>query len=682
MVKSESVTMDVASGDIVLTGHPRLEWATTLLLADEIRYNQKKNLAVARGNVSLTRGPRRILADEMIYNPQDQTFSVKNVRLGEYPVYVTASEVSGSQNQFTALNALVSYSEPYFLAPSLKAGKLVYSPNQSISAEKARIGFGSTIPVSVPKFRQRLDEPLLSHIDAHIGYRTSLGLHFGLGAQLPVWPGYKLGGQISYYTERGVLIGPSGSYKTTFGGQEMSGSFKSGYIYDYGNRLQDVLADPIGKDRGYFEWDHHQEITPNLTIFGQLRYWDDSEVIRDFRREDFFEVQTPDSFFEGMYRGKNYVLSLFTRVQPNTFTRVQERLPELRFDLLPMPIGFGVIERFNASVAVLREDELVNNRGPLFILNPNDPTSGRPSLKSERLDVFYGLNRPIYPREWLTINPVVGGRLTHYANAIGGKDNYTRVLGEVGFDANLQMSGTYNYKNERWKIDGIRHLMTPRVSYRYVPSAEKGQRYIPAIDRTVFSTYLQPLDLGDQRNVDQLQRINTLRLALDNTVQTRDEHYGSRDLLIFNIASDLRFEKDTGKRTFSAIHTEAAFMPAPWLRVDLYQSVDPGSLNVQELNTGVQINDSDVWSVRFSNRYLSQQIQEYVISGTYRITEAYQVFTKVHFDARESRLVERSVGLTQNLHNLWLIDYGVSFYSGRRRESNFGLILRVNLIGL
>lgn len=663
---SDSVKTDLVSGDFVFTGHARLEWATTLLVADEVRYNQKKNVAIARGHVELTRGPRRVLADELTYKIDDQTFVVKNARMGEYPLYFTSSEIAGGRKEVSANDAMVSYGEPYFLAPSLKAGKLVYVPNESISVEGARIGFGTTIPVSVPKFHQSLKEPLLSTLEVHFGYRASLGAHLGVGSQLPILPGVKVGGNMAFYTKRGLLIGPSGTYDTNLGGQDLSGSFQSGYIHDYGDRLVDVLADPIPKNRGYFEWSHHQDITPNLTVLGQLRYWKDSEIIRDFRPEEFFPVQTPDSFFEGQYTGKNYVVSLFTRVQPNSYIRVQERLPELRFDLLPTPVGFGVFERFNASAAILRADAVAD----------------RPLLKSQRLDVFYGLNRPISPREWLTLNPVLGGRLTHYADAMGGKSTYTRALGEVGFDASLQTSGLYNYKNERWGIDGIRHLMTPRLSYRYLPSAEKGKAYIPPIDETVFSTYLQPLDLGDQRNVDELTRTNTLRLGLDNTIQTRDKRYGSRDLLILNIASDLRFQRETGARRFSAIHTELAFMPASWLRLDIYQSVDPRTFNVQELNTGVQIMDSNVWSLRFSNRYLTQQIQEYLVDGKYRLTEGYQLFSRLHFDAHENRFVERTIGLSQNLHNLWTIDYGVSFFSGRRRESNFGFTLRINLIGL
>lgn len=665
-LRAVDMNTDVATGEAVFTGNAHLAWENALITADEIRYNPKTNVATARGHVTLTRGPRRLLADELRFRVEDETFTIENVRFGQYPFYLTAKHAEGGRDKITASQALVSYGEPYFLAPAVRAGKIIYVPEQTISAESARIGLGTTVPLSLPQFHQSVKEPLLSYMDAHVGYRASLGAHVGLGAQLPVWQGVKLGGGFGYYTKRGLLIGPAGSYDTQWGSQEMTGSFHSGYIHDVGNRLQDVLGRPIEKDRGYFEWTHHQDVTPDLAVFGQLRYWSDSEIIRDFIPEEFFEVQTPDSFLESVYTGKNYTVSLFTRFQPNRYIRVQERLPELRFDLLPTPIGHGIYERFNASLAVLREDAVAD----------------RIARTSNRFDAYYGLTRPISPREWLTLTPVVGGRLTHYTHTVDRSGDYTRALGEVGFDANLQMSGVYNYKNERWNIDGIRHLLTPRLSYRYIPSADKGQQAIPAIDRTVFSTYLQPLDLGDQRNIDELHPTNTLRIGLDNTFQTRDKHYGSRDLLIVNVAADLRSDRMVGESKFSAIQTELAFMPADWLQFDMYQSIDPKDFNVEELNTGIRIVDSNVWSVRFSNRYLAQQIQEYILDGRYQLTEAYQIFTRLHFDARESRFVERTVGLHQNLHNLWSLEYAVSFFSGRRRESNFGFALKINLVGL
>lgn len=662
---AEKFDTDAKTGEVVFTGKAKLQWENALILADEIRYNPKTNVATARGHVSLTRGPRRLLADQLSYRIEQQDFTVENMRLGEYPLYLTGSHVAGNRGRIIVDDAHLFYTEPNSLAPSLRARRVYYTPGQTVSADAARIGIGTTVPVSLPKFEQSLDQPLLSYVDAHFGYRASLGAHVGAGVHVPVWEGVKLGGDAGYYSRRGLLIGPSGTYDRELGGEEIFGSFRSGYIHDYGDRLQDALARPIQADRGFIEWDHHQQITDRLSLFGQLRYWSDSDVVRDFTPDEFFRVQTPDTFFEGQYAGDNYIVSLFTRFQPNDFVRVQERLPELRFDLLPTPIGLGFYERFNASAAVLRENEI----------------AGHTALNSTRFDAFYGLSRPINAGDWFTFTPVAGTRLTYYSHAVG-RDDYTRALGEIGFDANLRSSAVYEYKNDRWKIDGIRHLLTPRLSYRYVPAAEKGQAYIPDIDRTVFSTYLQPLELGDQRNIDELHEANTLRFGLDNLFQTRDRQYGSRDLLMLNVAADLRFAREPGDNKVSAVHTELAFMPADWLRLEVYDSVNPKNLGVQELNTGIRILDSNAWSVRFSNRYLAEQIQEYMVDGRYRLTEAYEAFLRLHYDARETRFIERTVGVRQNLRNLWSIDYAVSFYTGRRRESNFGFALRVNLIGL
>ncbi len=666
-LNAQRLDTDPQTGELIAVGNARLSWVEggVLLLAEEIRFQPRTRVATARGQVSLTKGAQRLLADELTYRIDDRSFTVQNLRVGQYPLYLAGTQASGTLDRITVTDAVASYTEPHPFSPSLRAKSVLYVPNQSVEAESARLGLGTTVPISLPRLEQNLDDPIISYLDARLGYRASLGAFAGATALVPVAPGIRLGGEATYFTKRGFLLGPGALYDTQVGGQEMLGEFRSGYIRDTGERLQDVLSRPIRRDRGYVEWEHQQQITDELRLAGHLAYWSDSEIVRDFVPDEFFPVQTPDSFLEGLYTRDNYVVSLFARLQPNDYIRVQQRLPELRFDLLPTPIGMGVYERFSASFAVLREDAV----------------SAYPRAESDRFDLHYSLSRPWVHRDWFAVTPVVGGRVTHYARALAGKGDYTRVLGEVGFDAHLRASGVYAYENERWKIDGIRHLLTPRVSYRYIPDIEKGQAYIPAIDRTVFSTYLQPLGLGDQRNIDDLTGGHTVRFGLDNTFQTRHREYGSRDLLIFNLAADLRLDREAGQRAWSEIHTEAIFTPAEWLQVDVYQSFSPYSLRLRELNTGISIVDGDVWSVRLGNRYLKHDIQEYILDGRYRLNEVYQPFARFHYDARQSRFVEQTVGLRHVINNLWTVDYAVSFYSGRRRESNFGFALRVNLLG-
>ena len=135
---------------------------------------------------------------------------------------------------------------------------------------------------------------------------------------------------------------------------------------------------------------------------------------------------------------------------------------------------------------------------------------------------------------------MAGARVTHYADTVGAvtAGGYTRTLGEVGFDTALRASGTFDYQNAQWDINGLRHLFTPRLSYRYIPEADRGRARIPQIDRQTFSTYLPPLGLGETRNIDALrattgeirQQIQRIEAARDTTssIAKSHKHQGHR----------------------------------------------------------------------------------------------------------------------------------------------------------
>ena len=166
---------------------------------------------------------------------------------------------------------------------------------------------------------------------------------------------------------------------------------------------------------------------------------------------------------------------------------------------------------------------------------------------------------------------MVGGRYTEYWDTVGAASpgGTGRALGELGFDADLKTSAVFDYENPLWHIDGLRHLMTPTLSYRYIPDGDKSSAWIPAIDRSTFTNYLPIMELGDMRAVDQLQATNVLRFGLNNTLQTRDKTYGSRDLLTLNLAEDFRFQRAPGQTDFSDAHADMTATVTRWLSTQL-----------------------------------------------------------------------------------------------------------------
>ncbi len=663
-ITSDKSDYDLTTGELVFKNHARLVYGEILLTADEIRFNQKSSLTTATGHFVLTYGKRRMLADSGTYDVTTKALHVRNLRLGEFPIYLSGDMVDGTLDEMVFTNATVFFREKASYTPSFHANHLTYAKGKIVRADGVSLGLMGNRFLSLNSFQRALDSSFISYLSGSVGYRGNLGAIAEFGLHIPVSSDLKLGADLGIYTSRGVMIGPSGTYHHANDDGEVSGYFRSGYINDGGDRKTDVLGDPVPRDRSYFEWSHQQTIGEHVTLNGQFNYWSDSEILRDFRPKEFNPVQQPDSFLETAYAGDNYSLSVFARVNPNDFFRMQERLPEIRFDLLPSAIGGGFYERFNSSASVL-ESEAIGTTS---------------SFRTNRLDAYYGIERPISPTSWLTFTPVAGARVTYYTNATGGKDTYSRTLGEVGFDAHLLSSGTFDYKNEEWQINGLRHIFEPVLSYRYAPEAGNGRQYIPPIDERTFSTYLQPLSIGDSRNIDDLTDLNTLRLQFNNTLQTRDATYGSRNLASLNFAADYRFDHATGNKPLSNIYTEFALTPAPWLKFEVFNRFDPHTPSQQELNTAVDLIDQEWWSARISTHYLKNNYEEYDLQYRRRLTEVYDVFGLWRYDALNSRFDEQSYGVSQRLGQTWAVKYEVSFLNGPRRESSFSLNVEVELL--
>lgn len=676
----------VTEQESVFTGEARLAHKDVVLYADEIAYRNTDRVAIARGNVILIRGAQRLVADEITYRLDDQTYSVGRFRVGQGKLLAEGAKAEGTPDKLVVSDSTLHYGEPDPLNPVLRARTVSYTEaenkNESVARlEGARLGVGPVDILPLPSLSETPRDPSITSLDARVGYSGNLGAELSIAATTAVTPNLQLGADLGLFSKRGVLFGPVGRYDSLGAdGLGATGEFRTGYIRDQGDPDLDILRRPIRDERGFVEWKHQQLLANDLSLAGQLNYWSDSYVTRDFRRDSYRHVQMPDTWLEAQKLGDNYVVSLFTRVQVNDYTLTQERLPEVRFDGLPVELGAGVYHRVNASVAALRED---------------DPLSTTGTVRSDRADLYYGLMRPFSPREWASVTPVAGARVTHYERTPAGssRGNYTRVLGEVGFDSELlRSSATWDYRNKRWDIDGLRHLITPTLGYRYSPSADVGRGSIPAVDDDPFNTYLRPLGLANRRDIDRLPALNTVRLGVDQKLQTRDKTHGSRDLAELNLAIDQHLDADAAStqgqtRDASDLHAFLALNPAAWLRYDLYGRTTVQTGELQELNSGLTLRDSDVWTFRVGVHYLedtlvpARRIQQYTTAYGLRLNEIYSLTARLRFDSRSGDLTEQSITFSQRLSRFWTAHYDFFAYDGPRREDDIGVSVSLETEG-
>ncbi len=683
-ITADNVVTDYGTGESVARGHASLVDTGLLLTADEIRFSGKTQIATADGNVVLTRIGDRLLADEVTINRTNGTFTATNLRIGRFPYYIQGPRAEGSRAEVIVHDATVTYREPGAWQPTIRARMLSYSPGHYLRLVGANVGIGSYRPLPVYRAGQDLaHESSLANTSLDGGYRRRLGAYIDAAMHIPVMAGVTAGPDLGVYTARGVMLGPVASYNVTSGDDTAVGYLKSGYIHDFGQRLPDVLDNPVPADRAFAEWHHNQQVTPELTLTGDINWSSDSEVIRDFHSKEFVPVQEPDNFLEATYAHADFIGSLFARVQPDPYYPVQERLPELRFDLLPTALGAGIYVRFNSGLARLEEH----------------PPAGGAVLASDRFDSFLGISRPFSYNGIVDFTPVVGGRYTHYWNTEGALNpgGTGRALGEVGFDADLKTNAVFDYENPAWQIDGLRHLFTPTVSYRYIPNGNRSADWIPPIDRNTFTNYLPVMELGDMRSLDQMQATNVMRVGLNNTLQTRDKVYGSRDLLAFDLAEDFRMQRAPGQTDFSDIHAEITATPARWLELRVEDAVSTRRAAQRALDTDVTVREGDVWMARFGVSYLSDKYGSFYVPGlgynpivgvdTYhmevraRLNEVYEAFARGDFDARDHLFVDQYYGVVQRISNTWLLEYAVVFSSGPNKgQGHFGLEVNLNII--
>lgn len=665
LTADEPLEVDMKTRETIARGHARMTYGEWTLVADEIRVDAATNEVHGTGNIVLTHPGLRFLGDRARYWHNEQRIEVEDFRFGRPPYYLSGKRAHGTADHIVFEDVEMLYGEPGPLTPRASAESLTLIDQDRFEAKGMRVLLGAFPVFALTGFARSLEEPQLVW-ETRAGYQGNLGLFAGAGVYVPAWDGIQPGGNVDLFSRRGVLFGPGVRYNREKEGVTTKGRSDFNYIHDWGDTGDDSLGRPIDKDRFLWSLENRHNSNDEWTLNGEVNWWSDSAVLRDFREEQFDRDQEPDNFLEASLNGSNYILSGFLRGRPNDFFVIPERLPEVRFDLMPTPIAeTGVMFDLRASAAALREKPIM---------------AGGERLRSDRADVYAGISRTVKLARGVTFTPVAGGRFTHYARAIGGRSDYTRWLGEVGFDSSLRAYRTSDFEKPIWGINGIRHIVEPYVSYRYIPSADKGREFIPMIDRPAFLTQLQPLGLADRRDIDQLSPTNTVRVGLKNIIETRREDYGSRSLFSLDLATDLSLDTDPGAHDFSDIHTEMRVSPADWVDFWVFMRFDPYDIGFNEVNSRVTVHDGKQWTVGLDTDYLRGDINQMQVFGRYALSEANNVYAGIRYDGREKRFNEVEVGMDHRVHQSWEVGLGLRFRDGTQRESDFGVRLNVRFI--
>lgn len=655
---------------LIAEGDAHLTLGNFTVTSDVVIYDKAKKIATASEDVTLSHANGRLIAPQAAYALESRQISAPAFRAGTPPLYMQGEALQGTSEKLSARDTIVYYHEPDPWSLNASAGKITYLENGTVLIEDATLRVGKLPIFYIPRYEQDEKETPI-HVKIRTGARDNLGFYlqntiFYNKAHENVEPGLLL----DFYSKRGVLVGPAFDYRHDTDIATSRGTLRAGFIEDQGSTSElgkDILGRPIDSSRHFLEWRHLSRIENSLEFTASTSWWSDSEVERDFREEIFRDNQQPDSFLEVTHLGEQSILDVFMRYRPNDFQIIQERIPEISFVHLPYALGeTGIYSEVKVSFARLIE---------------KDPSGVVADIRSDRFDYYHGFRKPIKVTDYATVTPVVGGRVTHYEKTRTRRMDYTRLLGEVGFDAEMTARRAWDVDDDFWAVHGLRHLVRPRVQYRYIPEAQRGNADIPQIDRDVFDTLVPPIDLANVLDLDDLHEMNVVRLGIENDLQTQHESYGSRTLASLNFFQDYNFTNRPGANDWSNLHSELVLSPAYWLHLDFYNRLNPETLTSRETVTRLRVTDGDVWSLGLAQQNLQNDIDQYQLDFRYKLNEELTMHPRWRYDMVREEFTEQVYAVRQYLGHAWVLEYALSIQRGDNRSDGLGLSMRVELLG-
>ncbi len=689
----DPIEYDEKAQRLIAKNDAQLQLDQISVKADRITYYREYSLADATGNVVINAQGIRLLAERLSYDGENKEFAMDNVRTGYWPYHLSAKSAGGTNNYTSFSETTLYYGTPGRMTPNIKANSVNFNSvnSSTITFEKATVRLGRIPIFYIPSYTHYFNEAPL-HLDATTGSDSQLGVYLQTTSLGQINPSLRAGINLDLYTKRGFLIGPAAQYSHSSKSHSLVGAFSSGIIRDSADSFIDNNGEGTSSTRGFAEWRHRHQIGKRFELGTSLSYWSDSEVTQDFRKPYFNKNRRPDNFTEASYLGDNYLVSAFGRFASGNFHLTQQRIPEVRLDVFPIPLWTtGTYHYGSASYSLLREDFIepfVNGINPILI--------DAEYTQYQRLEMIYSIQRPLRLKDWVTLTPLASTRLTHYQNqkmdttaadefGLSPNNKTSRQIHSFGFDLEARAHANYPTINKVWGINGLRHTLRPIVKYRYYLKDNKNNQ-IAAIERRAFNLSRPIIDLNDMRYSDTLNPTQLLRIGVENLYQTRSEGYGSRNLASLNVYQDVLLDTDNYERydnqpseSLHASWVELMLRPAPWLRFDMSARFKTKDLTIEQLMTRSTLINGETWQIGLSTDMLRKHINQYRIDFICKLSERYALFTDVRFDGQTNEFTHTRIGINTKIGNLWQLIYALTFRNNTSRESDFSFTVNLRL---
>jgi LPS-assembly protein len=635
------------------------------LYSDQLDLDRTTQEVVAEGHVYLDASQENVIAQGLNYNFNNHTGEFRDARVFIDPYQIKGQKIDKvSENHMSMDEGYLTtcdLDEPHF---RMGAHRMDIYPKNKAVVRGLKVYLGKVPVMYLPYYVQDLkNRSIFTFIP---GESKDFGLFLLTTTRLQLNSNVKVNLHADVRERNGFGEGFDVKYNTpNFGSGLVSAYYTDEnkiaghHLWDQNNSAGIKKGPTTHHERYRVIWRHRWQIDNNTDAVLQYYKIHDFDIVNN----GFLKTYFPREYQQNAQNANLDTYFLLTRNMPHgtlTFDvdtsrenrpiRGIERIPEVRYILNNRQIGHSGFYFKSANTF----SDLSHQDYPKTF-----------NQKTLRFDTNNDVSHP-FKVGFIRFNPHLGGENTYYSRtADPTRNNILRGMfrGSLDMSTKFYKFWDYHTKFAGMNINGLRHVITPTITYLY-----QARPTFPA----------SRLDQFDPA-IDNLFRIHQFEFGLENKLQTK-RNGQIVDLLRFLVSTNYGLKGTTvgppaqtiglgatGRRGFNPYDFNLDFYPTDWLS---FHSVDEydfhaGHANAANFDGGVHFAR---WSFDVGSLYAHHQGQQVTTEFKYRINPkwAFSIYNRFEVSNPTDGVNsgrENGYILTRDLHE-WEMEMSIDQQQG------------------
>jgi LPS-assembly protein len=617
---------------LIAVGNVEITQGESRLLADRVELNKDTGEAVAQGRVVFFDGQDRLVGDRVDYNLKTRTGVVYNASTFTAPYYRLSAERMdrigpGLYNIHRGTFTTCEGDEP---AWSFRMGTGTVALDDVAYGQNASFWLADKLPLVpwLPFFAAALRRERQSgFLFPEYGESSKKGFFAKIPYYWVINDSQDLTVSLDTFTRRGV--GVEGEYRYILS-QQARGNFYGFFIRETLRDDRDRALLDIPENRGFFSYRHDWQITPRLSFKIDANATTDDLVFREYgdALRDRARQRAETNVFLSQRWDTWSLVGNVLWYQDLTIPVHNElqRVPEIKLQGLRQPIPGVPYLQYETQASFTNFVRQVGDGGLRADLHPR---------------VFL----PVPVGGLFTITPFAGGRSTYYSRravALSVVDGVTiedtihedrvRLQAEAGVDVETRASRVYEVGGAGG-IDALQHVIEPRMQLLEIRGIN--QKALPQYDP----------------DIDKIGRVNQVTYSITNRLNAKTVAGPGGEPVRWEMVRLVLSQTFNIRKAISQNHPfedlsgDFIFQPVSFFRFRADATYDMYGFGFRAANTDVTATYRDV-AVTLGSRFNDIAGANYVTAQvSARILSNLDGHVGVGYDVRNDSSVENRVGI-------------------------------------